>query len=139
MKTVCQTLVILALLPFSWGQQETPRKKPVLIRADQTTELEAEPEIITPDPAEAKRNLAVGDFYFKKKNFAAAADRYREAVKYGPTSHVAYDKLVQALEKLGAYSEALATCNDYIKNNPESDKVNEFEKKSEKLKTMVES
>jgi len=139
MKTLCQILIFIALLPFSWAQEKHPRKKPVLIRADETTELEAEPEIVTPDPAEAKRNLTVGDFYFKKKNFAAAADRYREAVKYGPTSHVAYDKLVKALEKLGAYSEALAACDDYIKNNPESSKVNEFEKKSEKLKAMIES
>ena len=34
------------------------------------------------DPHKAAKNVEVGDFYFKRKNYRAAEDRYREALRY---------------------------------------------------------
>jgi len=121
--------ILLTLLTGALAAQERPRSKPVLIREDRTSEPETEPEIIYPDPVEARRNLDVGDFYFKKGNFKAAADRYRDAIKYGPTAAEHYSRLIRALEKLEAFDEAVEVCRDYIDKNPESKKVSEFEKK----------
>lgn len=121
--------LLIAFLVGPLAGQDKPRGKPVLIREDRTSEPEPEPEVVYPDPAEARRNLGVGDFYFKKGNFKAAADRYRDAVKYEPTRSEHYSKLIRALEKLEAYEEAVEVCRDFIAKNPESKDVSEFEKR----------
>src|ERR1700704_162241 len=36
------------------------------------------------DPHKAMKDLEVGDFYFKRKNYKAALDRYKEALLYKP-------------------------------------------------------
>ncbi len=38
------------------------------------------------DPHKAAKNVEVGDFYFKRKNYRAALDRYKEALIYKPTA-----------------------------------------------------
>lgn len=118
--------------------QETPRKKPVLVRRDRANNAEAEPEVITPDPAEALKNLKVGDFYFRKRNYKAAADRYRDAVKYGPKNPEAYEKLVRSLEKLDDFAGALKVCDEFIQGNSDSAKIHDFERKADELKTKVD-
>lgn len=129
-------LLAIALAAPCWAQ-EAPRKKPVLVRRDATAEAKAEPEIITPDPAQALKNLKVGDFYFRKGNYKAAADRYRDAVKYGPKNADAYEKLVRSLEKLDDFKGALEVCGDFIAVNADSAKVRDFEKKAVELKTKA--
>ncbi len=129
-------LVVFALTAPAWSQ-EPPRKKPVLVRRDATAEATAEPEIVTPDPNQARENLEVGNFYFRRGNFKAAADRYREAVKYGPKNAEAYEKLIRSLEKMDDFEGALKACDDFIQVNPDSGKVQDFEKKAVELKTKT--
>ncbi len=129
-------LLAVLLAALSWAQ-EPPRKKPVLVRRDVTAEKAAEPEIITPDPAEALKNIQVGDFYFRKGNYKAAADRYRDAVKYGPKNADAYEKLIRSLVKLDDFEGAVKVCDDFIALNSDSAKVRDFEKKADELKTKV--
>jgi len=123
--------------PIVVGQDTSRRKKPVLIRADRTSDPAPELEIVEPDPVQAKKNLEVGDFYFRKKNFKAAAERYRDAVRYGPKSSKSYSKLVRALEKLEAFLEAAEACNEFIQQNPESNKVPEFQRKAVELDKKI--
>ena len=51
------------------------------------------------DPHRAAKDIEVGDFYFKKKNYGAALDRYREALFYKPNDAMANFRMAQALDK----------------------------------------
>ena len=51
------------------------------------------------DPHHAAKDIEVGDFYFKRKNYAAAESRYREALYYKDGDAVATYQLAVCLEK----------------------------------------
>lgn len=112
------------------------KKKPVLIRADRTTNKD-EPELILPDPIQAERNLRVGDFYFKKKNFKAAIERYRIAIQYGPKRPDSYLRLAKTHEKLGQLSEALETCRQFVDLNPDSSRLGDFVSRIRRINTSL--
>lgn len=127
----------LALALTALLAQEKPRKdKPKLIRNDRITEP-AEPEVITPDPKEARRHIEVGDFYLKRGNLKAARERYREAVRYGPTLAEGYEKLVETLEQMEDWQGALEACREFLSNNPQSNEVREFQEKAQRLEEKL--
>ena len=50
-------------------------------------------EFHTWDPHKAAKSIEVGDYYFKRKNYRAAEDRYREALRYKDNDAVATIRL----------------------------------------------
>src|SRR6202011_5999211 len=50
------------------------------------------------DPHRAVKDIEVGDFYFKKKNYRAALERYREALFYKPSDALANFRMAQSFE-----------------------------------------
>jgi len=52
------------------------------------------------NPLQAEKELKVGNFYFKKGSYRAAASRFEEATKWNPGYAEAYLRLGQAQEKL---------------------------------------
>jgi tetratricopeptide (TPR) repeat protein len=78
------------------------------------------------DPHRAAKDIEVGDFYFKRKNYVAAADRYREALLYKENDAVATFRLAECLEKMEQPAEAQKEYQNYLKilpNGPESEKA----------------
>jgi tetratricopeptide (TPR) repeat protein len=71
------------------------------------------------DPHKAAKDIEVGDFYFKRKNYIAAADRYREALFYKDNDAVATFRLAESLEKLEQPAEAQKEYENYLKILPE--------------------
>jgi tetratricopeptide (TPR) repeat protein len=71
------------------------------------------------DPHRAIKDIEVGDFYLKRKNYHAAEDRYREALVYKPGDAIANLRLGQTLEKLGESEEARLHYQEYLKILPE--------------------
>lgn len=71
------------------------------------------------DPHKALKDIEVGDFYLKRKNYRAAEDRYREALVYKPSDAMAQLRLGQTLEKLGQLDEARENYEGYLKILPE--------------------
>lgn len=71
------------------------------------------------DPHRAAKDVEVGDFYFKRKNYHAAEDRYREALLYKPSDAIATFRLAQTLEKVGELDEARQNYEGYLKILPE--------------------
>ncbi len=71
------------------------------------------------DPHRAMKDLEVGDFYFKRKNYRAAMDRYKEALLYKPNDALANFGIGQSLEKLKRGDEARAYYQAYLKILPE--------------------
>jgi len=124
----------ISLVLFSSLLGQRTGRKPVLIRPDETPQEGQEETLFVPDPLKAREHLEIGDFYYRRKNYEAAADRYREAVKNNPRWTKAYEKLIKVLETLEEFPEAILTCEQFIQTNGTSSDVKRFEKWSEKLR-----
>jgi tetratricopeptide (TPR) repeat protein len=85
------------------------------------------------DPHHAIKDIEVGDFYLKRKNYRAAEDRYREALVYKPGDAMAQLRLGQTLEKLGQFEEARQNYQGYLKILPEGPLAKEAHQGLERL------
>lgn len=72
------------------------------------------------DPLEAKRNVKIGDFYWRKGDYLGAKNRYLRAVKFNPHSAEAFFKLGRAEEKLHHTAAAKAALKKAIQIAPDS-------------------
>ena len=70
------------------------------------------------NPMKAIKNIEVGDFYFKRKNYKAALERYKEALYYKDGDAVASFRLAVCQEKLGDKAEAKKYYEQYLKILP---------------------
>lgn len=86
------------------------------------------------DPHKADKNVEVGDFYFKRGNYRAAASRYEEALYWKDNDAIAMFRLAQTQEKLGLYSDARKNYAGYLKILPEGEFSVEANKGLERLK-----
>ena len=96
-------------------------------------------EFHTFDPHRASKDLEVGDFYFKRKNYRAALERYREALLYKPHDAFANFRMAQALEKLARLDEAAECYREYLKILPNGPQAEEAKKALEKIKANAPS
>jgi tetratricopeptide (TPR) repeat protein len=85
------------------------------------------------DPHRALKDIEVGDFYFKKKNYRAALDRYREALFYKPNDALVNFRMAQSFEKLSQSDEAAEHYHEYLKILPHGPLSEEAQKALEKL------
>ena len=88
------------------------------------------------DPHKAAKDVEVGDFYFKRKNYHAAEERYREALRYKDNDAVATIRLAESLEKLGVWDDARAEYESYLKILPHGPQASEAQKAVDRLKAQ---
>jgi tetratricopeptide (TPR) repeat protein len=87
------------------------------------------------NPHKAAKDIEVGDYYFKaRKNYRAAADRYREALFYKPDDAVATFRLAVCLEKMDQPDDARKEYENYLKILPHGPQSEEAEKAIQRLK-----
>ena len=141
---VCLIPLLLTFLsiPLS-GQEGRSGRKPVLIRPEPTADKSEEGEQVEegppqPDPQKAKKHVEVGDFYYKRKNYTAAAERYREAIQFNPKWAKAYEKLVKVLEKQNLFGEAVKVCELFVQSSDSSKDVKRFQEWGVELKAKDE-
>ena len=87
------------------------------------------------DPHKAAKDIEVGDYYFKRKNYIGAESRYREALVYKENDAVAMYKLAVCLEKMNRPDEALSQYEGYLKILPHGPEAAEANKAMERLKS----
>jgi tetratricopeptide (TPR) repeat protein len=85
------------------------------------------------DPHKALKDIEVGDFYFKRKNYRAALDRYKEALVYKDNDAMANFRMAQCLEKLDRPDEARLHYENYLKILPHGQLADEAHKALDKL------
>jgi tetratricopeptide (TPR) repeat protein len=85
------------------------------------------------DPHRAAKDVEVGDFYFKQRNYRAAISRYREALLYKPNDAIATYSLALALDKAGDLQEARQNYQAYLKILPSGPKAKDAHKALERL------
>jgi len=86
------------------------------------------------NPHKAEKDVEVGDFYFKRKNYRAALDRYREALVYKNDDAVATFRLAVCEEKLGDDEEARKAYDAYLKILPHGPFAGEAQQALARLK-----
>jgi len=90
------------------------------------------------DPHKALKDIEVGDFYLKRKNYRAALDRYQEALVWKPNDAIANFRIAQCLEKLNQPQEARNHYEEYLKILQHGPLSAEAQKGLEKLKGAVD-
>ena len=70
------------------------------------------------NPHKAEKDVEVGDYYFKRKNYRAALSRYQEALYYKYDDAIATFRLGVCQEKLGDTDEARKAYESYLKILP---------------------
>jgi tetratricopeptide (TPR) repeat protein len=71
------------------------------------------------NPMKALKDIEVGDYYFKRKNYKAALERYKEALYYKDNDALASFRLAVCQEKVGDKAEAKKYYEQYLKILPE--------------------
>jgi tetratricopeptide (TPR) repeat protein len=71
------------------------------------------------NPLKAVKDIEVGDFYFKRKNYKAALERYKDALYYKNGDAIATFRVAECQEKLGDKSEAKKDYEQYLKILPD--------------------
>ena len=114
--------------------KEHPRSADILMDAETAPGNADLSEFHPWDPHKAAKDVEVGDFYFKKKNYIAAEDRYREALYYKDNDAVATYRLGICLEKMNRPDEARTQFENYLKILPHGAEADEAKKAIERLK-----
>jgi tetratricopeptide (TPR) repeat protein len=72
------------------------------------------PEVFDFNPLQATKEIDVGNQYFKRDRFNAAAGRFERATKFDPGSAEAFMRLGEAQEKLHLFAAARAAYTKYF-------------------------
>ncbi len=103
----------IALGAAAWAQQHPPVEPP------EEDESLAQKEYSF-NPLQAEKEVQIGNYYFKKGAYRAAAGRFREAVKWNANYAEAYRRLGEACEKLKDPKGARQAYEQFLKLAPES-------------------
>jgi tetratricopeptide (TPR) repeat protein len=71
------------------------------------------------NPMKAAKDIEVGDYYFKRKNYKGALERYKDALYYKDGDAVASFRVAACQEKLGDKTEARKYYEQYLKILPQ--------------------
>ena len=132
----CILLFSLSIIrPLLAQQKEAPKQEP----AKQEQAPPEEDESLAPkeysfNPMQADKELRIGNYYFKKGSYRAAAHRFQEATKWNNNFPEAYLRLAEAEEKQKDWKAAREAYNKYLELSPESKNAATIKKKLEKIK-----
>jgi len=86
------------------------------------------------NPVKSKKAVEIGEFYFKKSDFKAAAARYIEATKWNDGNADAWLRLGEAEEKMNDAKAARAAWEKYLQLAPQGKNAAAVRGKIEKLR-----
>lgn len=75
----------------------------------------AQTHYVSPGP---RKSVEIGDFYFKRRKYAGALSRYKEAVRMDPHYAPGYLGLGRVYEKMGLKQKALEAYHRYLDELP---------------------
>ena len=89
------------------------------------------------DPHKAAKDIEVGDYYFKRKNYKGALERYKDALVYKPNDAVANFRIGECEDKIGNSADAAQHYEAYLKILPEGPFAADAKRALERLKTAA--
>jgi tetratricopeptide (TPR) repeat protein len=125
--------IALFISPFVASLPLFPQAKPAEAAKPQDRKPQAPPEEQEPpeedvtmkpkeytfNPLQAEKELKIGDYYFKKGSYRAAAGRFEEATKWNPGMADAYFKLGEAKDKMKDKKSARLAFQKYLELEPD--------------------
>jgi tetratricopeptide (TPR) repeat protein len=111
-----------------------PRSGEAVTDADEDAEPGDVQEMHAWDPHRASKNVEVGDYYFRRKNYRAALDRYSEALQWKPDDAVANFRMGECLEKMHQPDQARVHYEAYLKILPHGPLSEDAQKALSRLK-----
>lgn len=114
--------LLLLAASLAAGAQQKPQEPP---EEDETLAAKE----YSFNPLQAEKELKVGNFYFKKGSFRAAASRFREATRWNPGLAEAWLRLGEAQEKLGEQKAAREAFQKFLELAPKHKRAAEIRKK----------
>jgi len=87
------------------------------------------PKVYSFNPLQAAKEVRIGDYYFKKKSYKAAALRFREATRWNANLAEAWLKLGEADEKLKDSAGAREAYAKYVELAPDAKEAESIRKK----------
>jgi len=125
---------LIDLSPPTDDVKDHPQSSDVLMDADGAPVGAGVGEFHPWNPHKAAKDVEVGDFYFKKKNYRAAEDRYREALYYKDNDAIATFRLAVCLEKMDQLNNARMEYESYLKILPHGPQAEDARKAIDRLK-----
>ncbi len=134
---VARALILLLALQQQPAQKNEPSqkqsKKPdvVVIKPEAPPGLELETEAVKEysfNPLQARKEMEVGNFHMKRRNYSGAVARFQEALKWNPKLAEAWLRLGDAHSKRGEVQKALEAYRKYLELEPKSKKAPEVQK-----------
>lgn len=89
------------------------------------------------NPYLAEKNLEVGEFYLKKKNYDAAIERLLESIRYKANFAKPHRLLGFAFEKKGELEDAILYYTKYLEILPQAEDASKVRKRIEKLRRKL--
>jgi len=86
------------------------------------------------NPLQSKKDLTVGNEYFKAGNYKAAAWRFRDATRWNGQNTEAWLRLAEVSEKTKDFATVKEAYTQYLKLTPDAKDAAEIRKKLAKLK-----
>jgi tetratricopeptide (TPR) repeat protein len=130
---------LIDLSPPEDDAKAHPQSSEILMDAERASGSSDVSEFHPWNPHKAAKDLEVGDFYFKRKNYRAAEDRYREALFYKDNDAMATFRLAVCLEKMDQPDEARKEYESYLKILPHGPQAEEAHKAIDRLKGTAAS
>src|SRR5437762_5463152 len=95
--------ILLLAFAIAAAAQQAPGKREAKPQPQEQAPPEEDESLVPKEysfnPLQAAKELRVGNYYFKKGNYRAAAQRFQEATKWDGTLAEAYLRLGEAKEK----------------------------------------
>ena len=131
-------ILSLALAVAASGQQAAPKKEAPPPAPQEQAPPEEDTSLIpkeyTFNPLQATNELKIGNYYFKKGNYRAAAQRFTEATKWDGTNAEAFLRLGEAREKQHDNKAAAEAYAKYLEIAPDAKDAADVKKRLAKTK-----
>jgi tetratricopeptide (TPR) repeat protein len=126
------TSFLLTLPLLIRAQDAKPPETPQQVQEPPEEDNSFKPRTYDFNPLQASRSITAGNFYFDKKNYPAAKNRYTDATLYDPGNGEAFEKLGEAQEKLRNFPAALTAYQKFFELEPASKEIAVIKKRMEK-------
>ena len=131
-------ILSLALAVAASGQQAAPKKEAPPPAPQEQAPPEEDTSLIpkeyTFNPLQATNELKIGNYYFKKGNYRATAQRFTEATKWDGTHAEAFLRLGEAREKQHDNKAAAEAYAKYLEIAPDAKDAADVKKRLAKTK-----
>lgn len=101
-----------------FAQQQPPPAPPPKEEDPPEEDTSLKPKEYSFNPLQAAKEVKIGEYYFKKKSYRAAANRFREATRWNPNFSDAFLRLAETEEKLNDRKAAQEAYAKYLELNP---------------------